>query len=422
MKPHPSFLVSALSLSLTLVLAGPGRAGDVWPQFRGPTGDGHAQATGLPLRWSETENVVWKTAIHDKGWSSPVIWGRQIWLTTALEDGKELFALCIDRDSGKILHDIKLFEVEKPGFCPPFNSYASPTPVIEEGRVYIHFGSPGTACLDTATGKVLWQRRDLPCDHWRAAGSSPVLAGGLLILTFDGYDQQYLVGLDRKTGATVWKKDREIKYTPSAAKNGDLKKAYSTPQVVTIQGQEQLISPSAEATIAYDPRTGVEIWRVSHTGMNAATRPLFGQGRLFLTTGHDCKLLALHPEADGTFSRNGIDWTSNKGVPSRPSLLLIGDQLFMVSDKGIASCVDVKTGEQLGQFRLGGGFSGSPVYADGRIYFAGEEGATYVVEPTPELKILAVNKLDQGCMASPAVVGKALYLRTRTHLYRLEQK
>src|SRR5581483_4025683 len=142
--------------------------GDNWPSFRGPTADGQARtAHDLPVTWSEEQNIVWKTAIHDKGWSSPVIWGKQIWMTTALADGKELYAVCVDRDTGKVLHDLKLFDVEKPGICPPFNSYASPTPVIEEGRVYVHFGSPGTACLDTATGKVLWQRRDLPCDHWR---------------------------------------------------------------------------------------------------------------------------------------------------------------------------------------------------------------------------------------------------------------
>lgn len=419
MKTSPVYLASALSLLMSLTLAGASRAGDNWQQFRGPSGDGHAKASGLPVTWSETENVVWKRAVHDKGWSSPVIWGQQIWMTTALENGKELFAVCIDRDSGKVLHDIKVFDVPIPAFCHAFNSYASPTPVIEEGRVYVHFGSAGTACLDTATGKILWQRRDLPCDHFRSAGSSPVLVGDLLILTFDGFDLQYLVGLDKKSGATVWKKDRDTKYTTT---NGDLKKAYSTPQVIDIKGRPQLISPSAEATVAYDPQTGEELGRVKHTGMNAAARPVFGHGRLFLTSGHDCKLLSVRPSDSGILSQSGIEWTSNKGVPSRPSLLLIGEQIYMVSDKGVASCVDIKTGEQLGQARLGGAFSGSPVYADGRMYFASEEGSTYVVEPSRELKILAVNKLDQGCMASPAVAGKALYLRTRTHLYRLEQK
>ena len=171
---NSAFLSRACALATVLLIPALGLGGETWPEFRGPSGDGHSDAVGLPLRWSETENVKWKTPIHDKGWSSPVIWGTQIWLTTATEDGKQLFVLCVDRDTGKIVHDRKLFEVAKPGFCPPHNSYASPTPVLEEGRVYVHFGSYGTACLDTASGQTIWARRDLPCDHYRAPGSSPI--------------------------------------------------------------------------------------------------------------------------------------------------------------------------------------------------------------------------------------------------------
>ncbi len=416
----PTFLAHALTLALTCAPAPSSRAGDNWPQYRGPSGNGHSDSKGLPLTWSEKENVVWKTAIHDKGWASPVIWGKQIWMATAREDGKELFAVCVDRDSGKILHDVKVFDVPKPAFCIAFNSYASPTPVIEEGRVYVHFGSAGTACLDTATGKILWERRDLPCDHWRGPGSSPILVDDLLILTFDGYDQQYLAALDKKTGKTVWKKERETNYPPKT--DGDLKKAYSTPQVFEIKGKRQLISPSSEVTVAYDPRTGNELWRVHHGGMNGAARPVLGHGRLFLTSGHNGKLLAVRPDGSGDVTQSHVDWICNKGVPSRPSLLLIGDHVFMVSDKGILSCVDVKTGEVIGKGRLPGDFSSSPVYADGRMYFASQDGATFVVEANPEMKILASNKLDAGCMASPAVAGKAIFLRTKTHLYRLEKK
>src|SRR5262249_15385914 len=209
---------------LLIYLAAPLSAADNWPEFRGPTADGHAAAKGLPIEWSETKNVVWKTKIHDKGWSSPVVWGKQIWMTTALADGKELFAVCVDFDSGRIIHDVKVFDVEEPFFCHPFNSYASPTPAVEKGRVYVHYGSAGTACLDTQSGKVLWERRDLPCDHFRAAGSSPVLYDSLLILTFDGYDQQYLAALDKTSGKTVWKKDRKTAWEVA---NPDFHKGYS---------------------------------------------------------------------------------------------------------------------------------------------------------------------------------------------------
>jgi len=340
-------------------------------------------------------------------------------MTTAREDGKELFAVCVDLDSGKVLHDVKVFDIEKPAFCIPFNSYASPTPAVEAGRVYVHFGSAGTACLDTATGKVLWTRQDLPCNHWRSAGSSPILYKDLLILTFDGYDVQYVAALDKATGKTVWKTDRNIDF-PSP--NGDLKKAYATPSVVEVQGKPQLICPAAEATIAFEPLTGKEIWRATHGGMNEASRPVQGHGKVYLTCGHIGRMVAIRPDGSGNITKTNVEWTFSKGVPSRPSPLLLGDLLYMVSDKGVASCVDAQTGEPAGTLRLPGNFSASPICADGKMYFPSEDKITYVVAPGREMKILATNKLDEGCMASPAVADKALILRTRTHLYRIEQK
>ncbi len=388
-------------------------AEDNWPAFRGPSGDGHSTAKGIAVSWSEKENVVWKTPIPGKAWSSPVIWGKQIWLTNAPEDGTTLSAVCIDRDSGKVLHDVKVFDNPKPAFCIPTNSHASSTPVIEEGRVYVHFGSAGTACLDTATARVLWSRRDLPCDHFRGAGSSPILYKNLLILTFDGFDHQYVAALDRKDGKTVWKKDRNIKYPKD---DGDWKKAYSTPRVIEVKGKAQMVSPAAEQTIAYDPETGDELWRVSHGGMNASARPVFGHGRFYLTSGYGNKLLAVLPDGK-------VDWEVTRGVPTYSSLLLVGDLLFMTSDTGLASCVDARTGEAVGQVRLGGKSFASPLFADGKIYFCeSDKGVTHVVEANRGMKVLASNKLDEGCMASPAVAGKALFLRTRTHLYRIEQK
>jgi outer membrane protein assembly factor BamB len=398
-----------------LVLCSTLRADDNWPAFRGPTADGHSTATGLPLRWSEKENVRWKTALDGKAWSSPVLWGKQIWLTNAPEDGTSLWAVCVDRDSGKIVHNIKVFDNPKPAFCIPTNSYASSTPVVEEGRVYVHYGSAGTACLDTATGKILWQRRDLPCDHFRGAGSSPIVWKDLLILTFDGADLQYVAALDKNSGKTVWKKDRNINYTVES-KDGDWKKAYSTPRVVEVKGKPMMVSPSAEATIAYDPRTGAELWRLAHGGMNASSRPLFANGRFYLTYGYKSKLLAVRP--DGT-----VDWSFEKSVPTRSSILMVGDLFFMVSDDGFASCVEPRKPEAVIRRRLGGSFFASPIYADGKIYFCDDaKGNTFVVEANREMKLLATNRLDDGCMASPMAVGKALYLRTRTHLYRIEAK
>jgi outer membrane protein assembly factor BamB len=374
----------------------------------------------LPIKWSESENVQWKTAIHGKGWSSPVVWGDQIWLTTATADGHEMFGVCVDRATGKIVHDLKIFENQKPAFCHPFNSYASPTPVIEEGRVYLHFGTYGTACLDTATGRVLWTRRDLLCDHWRGPGSSPILHANLLIVHFDGHDVQYVVALDKKSGQTVWKKDRAINY---GTEDGDFKKAFGTPAIVEVNGKPLLISPSAMATIAYEPFSGAEIWKVYHGGMNVAVPPLWGHGRVFITTGDGgFKLLAVRPDGSGDVTKSHVDWTWNKGVPSRCGPLLIDDLFYFVNETGIVTCLEAKTGQQVWQKRLGGAFSASGVYAHGRIFFCDQDGLTHVMAPGRVAKILAVNPLNEGCMASPAIAGNAIFLRSKTHLYRIQQQ
>lgn len=396
------------------------RGGDNWPEFRGPSADGHSDAVGLPLHWSETENIKWKTAIHDKGWSSPVVWGSQIWMTTATEDGKELFVVCVDRDRGKILHDIKLFDIAKPGFCPPTNSYASPTPVVEAGRVYAHFGSYGTACLDTATGQTLWSRRDLPCDHWRAPGSSPILYGELLFIDFDGYDQQYVIALEKSTGKTRWKRARNIDY---GTNNGDLKKAFATPALVKTETGVQLVSPSAVATIAYDPLSGEELWKVYHGGMNTAMRPVFGHGLVFVSAGETgpIRLLAVRPDGHGDVTNSHVAWKLTRGVPARSSLMLVDDLIFMASEQGVITCLEAQTGAVAWQKRLGGEHNASPVFAEGRVYFFDVNGKAHVIQVDRQGKVLARNQLDEGCMASPAIAGKALFVRTKTHLYRIEQ-
>jgi outer membrane protein assembly factor BamB len=250
-------LMRILPFCLALICFSPlASAAERWTQFRGPDGAGISDATGLPIQWSETQNIRWKTALPGKAWSSPVVWDEQVWATNATEDGKRLSAVCIDRKTGDVVRDVLVFAVEKPQFCYPFNSYASSTPVIEEGRIYVHYGSHGTACLDTADGRTIWSRQDLLCDHFRGAGSSPIIFGKLLFLTFDGADRQYVAALDKETGKTVWEQDRNIDY---GTDNGDHKKAFSTPTVVAANGKAELVSPAAAATIAYDPLTGDEL-------------------------------------------------------------------------------------------------------------------------------------------------------------------
>ena len=414
---------SALSaiVAATLVLATQSAGEENWPQFRGPHADGTSQNSGLPTEWSETKNVKWKTPLHDKGWSSPVIWGDQIWVTAATEDGKTDFAICLDKNTGKILHDLKLWDNEKVyPLGNALNGYASCTPVIEDGRVYVHFGSYGTACLDTSSGKILWQRRDLPCEHFRGPGSSPILFENLLIFHMDGYDHQYIVALNKATGETVWKTNRNIDYGTT---NGDLMKGFSTPLVIEAAGKTQLISPSSKACMSYDPRSGRELWRVRYSSHSGAAMPLFGHGLVYINTGFGAAdLLAVRPDGEGDVTNSHVEWSSKKSIGSKPSQVLVGDLIFNVDDNPpVASCLDAKTGAELWSKRLSGEFSASPLAADGKIYYCSQDGSTTVVKAGREYVELAKNTFDDGFMASPAVTGKALILRTRSAIYRIEE-
>ena len=409
-----------------------------WPEFRGPRGDGTSSSTNLPLHWSEEQNVKWKTAIHGKAWSSPVIWGQQVWLTTATTNGEELFAVCVDSGTGRVLQDLKLFDVAKPQFCIPFNSYASPTPAIEAGRLYATFGAAGTACLDTETGKVLWTRRDIECNHFRGAGSSPILYSNLFILNFDGSDHQFVVALDKQTGRTVWQRNRSIDFQdlgpdgqPEMA--GDSRKAFATCQVATFDGVTTLLSQGSKALYAYEPLSGTELWRVEErTSYSGATRPVTGHGLVFVPTGFASgQVLAIRPGKQGEVldakapgpagMQLQVVWKTKRNAPKKPSLLLLGDLLYAIEDNGVATCWEAMTGTVVWSERIGGHYSASPLAAGGRIYLFSEEGKTTVLSTGREFKKLAESQLGDGFMASPAVSGNALFLRSRSHLYRIEK-
>jgi outer membrane protein assembly factor BamB len=413
-----------------------------WPEFRGPHGNGHVAAAdgsepiGLPLQWSESENVRWKRAIPHRGWSTPVIMNGRVWLTTATEDGHDFYTICLDAQTGEVVHNKKLFHVDNPEpLGNPLNCYASPSPAIEPGRVYVHFGSYGTACLDTETGEVLWQRSDLPCRHYRGPSSSVVLFENLVILTFDGVDLQYVAALDKETGDTVWKTDRDVEWNDQnvAGKgedeakrilDGDRRKAHSTPLVISAgDGRSQLLSGGAKAAFAYDPRTGKELWRFEFNDFSVAPRPIFHDGIAYMVTGiSQPELWAIRAEgAKGDLSGSeNVLWRRRSGVPRTASPVLVEDSIYMVSDDGIINCIDAATSEGVWQKRIAGAFAASPIYGDGRIYFCDQEGKTTVIKPGRKFEALAANTLDDGCMASPAADGKALFLRTKTHLYCIE--
>lgn len=419
--------VRSALIVLALVSAAALRVSAQWPQFRGPEGVGTAAKSNPPLSWAEDKNVRWKTAIHGRAWSSPVILDGQVWVTTATRDGRELSALAIDLESGKILHDLRLFDVEKPQFAHAFNSYASPTPVAEPGRVYVTFGSPGTAAIDTRTGKKLWERRDLECNHFRGAGSSPILFENLLIMHFDGSDRQFVVGLDKRTGTTVWRTERSIDFQDLGADgkpqaDGDYRKAFSTPQIVMAGGQPVMVSIGSKATYGYDPRTGKERWRLEERSAHSgSTRPVPGHGLVFYPSGFPTgQLLAIRLAPKGDAPPEVV-WKVTRGVSNKPSVQLVDDLLFMVNDVGILSAIEAKTGTSVWTSRLTGTFSASPIAAAGRVYFFAEDGKTTVIEAGREFKVLSENLLEEGFMASPAIAGNALVLRTRTHLYRIEE-
>lgn len=415
-----------LTFCLTLLLVPPLHAD--WPDFRGPRADGHATAPrGLPLRWSETENVKWKTPIPHRGWSTPVVLGNQIWLTTATTNGRDFFAVCVEANTGRVLINEQVFHCENPEpLGNNLNGYASPSPVIEPGRVFVHFGSYGTACLDTSSFKVLWKRDDLPCRHFRGPGSSPVLFGNLLILSMDGIDVQYQIALDKQTGQTVWKTDRTADWNDLDASgkprgDGDFRKSYYTPLIVEVAGRHQLITASSKAAYGYDPANGKEIWKLNHAGFSGASRPVFDRGIAYIATGHGrTEMLAVRVDGQGDITDSHLLWRNSRGAPRMPSPVLVDDLLFMLSDAGIASCLEASTGKELWQERLGGEYAASLIHADGRIYAFGQDGKTTVLKPSRSFEVLAVSRLEEGFMASPAVSGSALLLRTRSHVYRIE--
>jgi outer membrane protein assembly factor BamB len=423
-------LVSAwgfLAGSTALAASNPPAATDVWPEFRGPTGNGESTTTNLPLKWSETENVRWKTPIHGRAWSCPVVWEKQIWLTTATEDGRQLYAVCVNRETGKIDRDLKLFDIDTPQFAHSFNTYASPTPAIEEGRVYVTFGSPGTACLDTASGQVLWQRKDFVCNHFRGAGSSPILADGRVYLPYDGSDFQFLVALDKQTGKTVWRTERTTNFRDlngegKPTDNGDFRKAFSTPVRASFAGKTILISLASKALFAYDPASGQELWRVEvpqcHSG---SARPVVDQDLIYFCAGFPKgELWAVRPGGKGTVTDPQVAWKVTRDVPLKPSVLLVEGLIYMVDDNGVATCLEAKDGAVVWRERIGGHFSSSPIHSGDRIYCFSEEGKATVFATGRAFKLLAANELEDGFMASPAVAGKALFLRTKAALYRIE--
>jgi outer membrane protein assembly factor BamB len=397
-----SFLLTALFLCAAA-------SAEDWPQFRGPAGQGHSAESGLPLEWSESLHVGWKTPVAGTGWSSPSIRGDLAWVTTATDGGRSLRAVAVNIKSGRTIKDVEVFRLTGDIPIHGKNSHASPTPIIDGDYVYLHFGSHGTACIRTS-GEIVWKTR-LPYYHRHGPGGSPAIYQDLLIISCDGYDIQYVVALEKRTGKIRWKSSR-AGY-----------QAYTTPLVIRTGGRDQVVSPGAWRAVAYEPLTGAEIWSVRYgKGYSNVPRPVFGGGFVFLCTGFDePALIAVRPDGKGDVTDTHIAWTGRRGAPLTPSPLLAGDELYFINDNGIASSVDAGSGKEHWRQRIGGNHSASPVLADGRIYFTSEECESTVIAPGKQFKLLARNRLDGMCLASMGVSDGAIFMRTSTHLYRLER-
>jgi outer membrane protein assembly factor BamB len=403
-----------------------------WPQFRGPRGDGTSLATHVPVTWSETNNLAWKVSVPGRGRSSPVVLGDRIWLPLAVEQGihrtriggddmqtaehVSLEVVCLDRVNGKLLWRTPLFDVNNPDPVHWLNSWATPTPVVEPGRLYSDFGTFGTACLDAKSGKIVWKTR-LPLDHQVGPGSSPVLYKNLLVLVRDGRDAQYVAALDKQTGNQVWRTERP----PIEVSSGNLKKSFVTPLLVNAAGRTQLISPGAHWVVSYDPATGKEIWRARHgNGFSIGSGPVFGDGLVFFSTG--CmkpELRTFRADGAGDVTATHAAWKSTRQVPVMSSPVLSGDELFWISDDGMASCGDARNGEAHWQERLGGQHLASPLLAEGRVYFFSKDGKATVVKAGKQFEKLAENQLEGQVTATPAIVDRTIFLRTDSHLYRI---
>ncbi|MBN2449365.1 MAG: PQQ-binding-like beta-propeller repeat protein [Lentisphaeria bacterium] len=390
-----------------------------WNRFRGAGGLGLGSGSP-PVSWSESLHIRWRTALPGKGWSSPVLEGSRVWVTAGMEEGRSLRALAVDAATGALVHDIEVFAPEHPDFANPVNSHATPTPVTESGRVYVSFGNMGTACIEGESGSVAWRSQALRLDHKEGAGSSPILWGDLLILDCDGTDEQYIAALAKGSGEVVWR-------TPRSAALAELpfdqRKAYGTPSVLRVGGKEVLVSCSARRFYGYDPATGRELWYVEHEGFNNSQVPLPAMGNLLLGTGwFDPVLMSVRFDAaaSGNLTRSHVLWTARANVPKLSSVLVLGDRIFMVSDNGVASWLDARDGRLLWRKKIAGRAFASPVSAAGRIYVFGDKGEGVVLDRGDPPTVIAENRLETGCMATPALVDDALIVRTKTHLYRIE--
>jgi len=433
--------ITYLAMSIAAVTGAIGD--DSWPQFRGPDGQGFSNATSLPSDWTKDDNVLWRTDVPGRGWSSPVVMDEQVWVTTAVEteateefrkeklaedpfaDAKNVLqsvafhAVAYDLATGEVLHNLRLTQVNEPVPIHSLNSYASPTPVLEPGRLYCYFGTFGTFCVDTHSGEVLW-RQQLVQNHSVGPGSSPLLVDGLLILTCDGTQEQFIAALDARDGQLIWRTDRP----PMSGDDGEHHKSFSSPVLAGTGPDRQIVVPGAQWVAAYEPQSGEEIWRVLHgNGFSLAPRPITGDGLVYFYSGFAGQgLFAIRTDGRGDVTDTHVEWTQDDVASTRPSPVMVDDRIYIVTERGVAGCIDVASGEVVWRERLGGNYSASLLGTANRIYAFSEEGLVCVFQTGDDFEKLEEHELGERIMASPAVVGETVLLRTEKTLYRFGQR
>ncbi len=420
--------------------------GEEWWQFRGPN-SGHSAASALPLRWDDFfHEPQWKTHIPGKGWSSPIVVGDRIWLTSAevealakdseadhlaqlplgsrdlsADAAVKLFAVELDAQTGELLRRIDLFSRDAPPTIHLMNSYASPTPTTNGRQLFCHFGALGTACIDLTSGQVLWKRQ-LFVEDITGGAASPVLWSSCLILACDGADQQFLVALDQATGETRW----QVARPNIAAVDDSQRRAFSTPLIVHSAGHTQLISMSAQWLISLNPLDGSEWWR-AHVGLgySAVPTPVFDgrNDRVFVCTGFPkAELVAVDTTGSGDVTDSAILWRYSRQVPEVSSPLLVGRELYLASTAGVASCLDAETGTLHWQERIGGNFTASPLFCDGRIYLTSNSGVTTVIQPGKTYVELATNEMFGETFSSLGIYRDRLLIRTNPFLFCIQNE
>lgn len=385
-----------------------------WNQFRGPNSDAHALDIQVPLVWSDSKNVEWKVEIPGLGWSSPTVVDGRVFVTTAIPQGEglSLRAIAIDAQTGKSLWDQEINSVAKAPAIHAKNSHASPTPIVHDGAVFVHFGTLGTACLSADTGTVRWKCTELVYPPMHGSGGSPVLRDGKLVIVCDGSTAPFVCALDAQTGKIAWKTPRSV--------HAKISHSFVTANIADVDGKPQVLAPGPDHFAAYDLATGEEVWRVMAPGWSVCPQPvLFGSLVIYNHDYDNPELMAVKLGGKGDMTESSVVWRSQRGAPSTPTPLLIGSDLYFVSDNGVASCVDAKTGERHWMERLGGNYSASPVYVNGKILFLSEAGIATWVMPERTFQVTGKNEISGQTFATPAFSADSMFLRTDEYLFKI---